>query len=174
MPMMIENFQRCMTLLLESEGGYVHDPKDPGGCTNMGVTKKMWEYFSKSEVSEEDMKNLTLNNVVPFYKELFWDAVKGDLLPTGIDYCVFDCAVNSGAYRSIKILQSVVGVQADGMMGDKTLAAVNSANRLNVIEDFNNKRIEFLSVLPTFNHFGRGWTARVNAVEDQSKGMSSA
>jgi len=140
----------------------------------MGVTKKMWEYFSKSEVSEEDMKNLTLSNVVPFYKELFWDAVKGDLLPTGIDYCVFDCAVNSGAYRSIKILQSIVGVQADGMMGDKTLAAVNSANRLNVIEDFNNKRIEFLSVLPTFNHFGRGWTARVNAVEDQSKGMSSA
>ena len=171
---MIENFQHCMTLLLESEGGYVHDVKDPGGCTNMGVTKKVWEYFCKRDASEADIKNLTRQDILPLYKELFWDAVKADLLPSGVDYCVFDCAVNSGVYRSVKILQTVVGVTADGVIGDKTIAAVNKADRLNLIEDFNDKRIEFLSILPTFNHFGRGWTARVNAVEDQSKGMSSA
>ena len=123
---MIENFKEALAHVLKSEGGYVNNPKDPGGMTNLGCTKTVWEEYVGHPVSEADMRALTPESVAPLYKRKYWDRVSGDDLPSGLDYAVFDAAINSGAGRAAKWLQEVVGVTADGSIGSGTLAAVAS------------------------------------------------
>ena len=115
---MEKNFSAALAHVLNSEGGFQDDPKDAGnklpdgrqGCTNLGVTQSTWESFVGHPVSREDMKRLTEERVARLYRHKYWDAVKADELPYGVDYLVFDFAINAGPGRAIKILQSVVGV----------------------------------------------------------------
>ena len=115
---MEKNFSAALANVLNSEGGFQDDPKDAGnklpdgrqGCTNLGVTQSTWESFVGHPVSREDMKRLTEERVARLYRHKYWDAVKADELPDGVDYLVFDFAINAGPGRAIKILQSVVGV----------------------------------------------------------------
>lgn len=162
---MITNFDFCLSHVLSSEGGYVNNPKDPGGMTNLGCTKATWEEYVGHPVSEKDMRNLTPADVSPLYKRKYWDKVSGDLLPTGLDYAVFDAAINSGPGRAAKWLQEVLGVKADGSIGPATLKAVEAYNLQQLIAQYNNKRLEFLESLPTFATFGRGWSSRVSSVQ---------
>jgi lysozyme family protein len=108
------NFDKSLVELLKHEGGYVNHPSDPGGRTNHGVTQDVWEDWIDHAVNEAEMKALTPNKVAPLYREMYWDRVKGDKLPSGVDYCVFDAAVNSGVSRAAKWLQTTVGAVADG------------------------------------------------------------
>ncbi|NDD52678.1 hypothetical protein EBZ39_02155 [bacterium] len=169
---MKQNFQTALAALLKHEGGFVNHPKDPGGITNLGVTKRVWEAFVGHEVDEQAMRSLTPEMVAPLYKQRYWDAVKGDDLPAGVDLCVFDCAVNSGAGRAIRLLQQTVGVKDDGLIGPATLAAVKGKPTQQTIEKFTDTRQRFLESLPTFGDFGRGWTRRVAEVEDESKKLA--
>ena len=123
---MIDNWQKSFELMLESEGGYGHHPSDPGGRTNLGVTQRVWEEWVGRESNEKEMRSLTPEMVKPLYKRKFWDACKCDELFTGIDYLVFDFAVNAGVGRSIKTLQSAVGTTPDGWIGPITMAAVEA------------------------------------------------
>ena len=91
---MKDNFVKCLTMLLKHEGGYVNHPRDPGGMTNLGVTKKVYERWIKRKVTEQEMKDLKPENVAPIYKVNYWDAVRGDDLPSGVDWAAFDWAVN--------------------------------------------------------------------------------
>ena len=118
------NFGRCLDMLLKHEGGFVNHPKDPGGMTNLGVTRATYEQFLGRAVTEDEMRALTPEDVAPVYKKDYWDKVKGDDLPSGVDWCVFDWAVNSGPARAAKALQLVVGATVDGAIGPKTLAQV--------------------------------------------------
>ena len=166
---MITNFDTCLDHILLSEGGFQKDERDPGnangGMTNLGCTKATWEEYVGHPVSEADMRNLTKADVKPLYKRKYWDKVSGDLLPAGLDYAVFDSAINSGPGRAAKWLQEVVGVTADGSIGPATLAAVEAYNLQQLIAQYNNKRLEFLESLPTFATFGRGWSNRVSSVQ---------
>ena len=110
------NFEKCLFLLLEHEGNFVNHPSDPGGMTNLGVTAANWAMWVGHPVNEKQMRALTPSDVAPFYKRKYWDAIRADELPNGLDYCVFDCAVNSGVGRAVKILQSCVGVNPDGCL----------------------------------------------------------
>ena len=110
----VENYDKCFELLLHYEGGFVNNPHDPGGMTNLGVTKKAWEAFIGREVDEEEMRALTPEVVGPFYKSHYWDKCHCDDLPAGVDAVVFDAAVNSGPGNAAKWLQHSVGVNADG------------------------------------------------------------
>ena len=101
----MSNFSECLKLVLHHEGGYVNHPKDPGGETNMGVTKRVYEEFGGTK----DMKDLEFEDVMPIYKKNYWDRVKADDLPAGLDLCVFDFGVNAGTGRAAKYLQSLVG-----------------------------------------------------------------
>ena len=92
---MHKNFDKCLSMLLHHEGGFVNHPKDPGGMTNLGVTKKVYEAWVGKEVNEETMRGLTFVDVAPLYKKKYWDRVRGDDLPSGVDWCAFDWAVNS-------------------------------------------------------------------------------
>jgi lysozyme family protein len=162
---MITNFDTCLDHILLSEGGFVNHPKDPGGMTNLGCTKATWEMFVGHSVSEKDMRNLTKDDVRPLYKRKYWDKVSGDLLPAGLDYAVFDAAINSGPGRAAKWLQELVGVTADGSIGPGTLAAVAAFSPSELISQYNDKRLQFLEALPTFAVFGKGWSNRVSSVQ---------
>jgi lysozyme family protein len=170
---MQSNFELCLAKMLAHEGGFVNHPQDPGGMTNLGVTKRVWEEWVGHEVDEKQMRALTPETVAPLYKRKYWDAIRADELVDGVDYCVFDVAVNSGVGRAIKFLQSCVGTAPDGGFGPATLAAVKKAEEdpTRLIELYCAKRLEFLQSLKTFETFGKGWSRRVAEVKDAALKM---
>ena len=163
---MQDNFEQCLALILKHEGGFVNHPKDPGGMTNLGVTKKVWEEWVGHPVDEAAMRALGPSDVAPLYKKNYWDKIKGDQLPAGVDYACFDLAVNSGVGRAAKTLQQAVGVSADGAIGPATLDAVEKADARSLATEICDLRLKFLQSLPTFATFGKGWTRRVSEVEE--------
>jgi lysozyme family protein len=162
---MRENFDACLAHLLKHEGGFVNHPSDPGGVTNLGVTQEVWEDWIDRTVSEENMRALTPSKVAPLYREMYWDRVKGDKLPAGVDYLVFDAAVNSGASRAAKWLQTTVGAVADGAIGEQTLKQVLLTNPQMLIDKYSSNRLAFLQRLSTWPTFGKGWERRVEEVK---------
>jgi lysozyme family protein len=167
------NFETCLAKMLAHEGGYVNHPQDPGGMTNLGVTKRVWEEWVGHEVDEKQMRALTPQIVAPLYKRKYWDAIRGDELVSGVDYVVFDVAVNSGPGRAIKILQDCVGATVDGGFGPGTLAAVKVAESdpKKLINLYCDKRLEFLMSLKNFVTFSRGWINRVADVRESAIAM---
>jgi lysozyme family protein len=158
---MKENYDHCLEMILHHEGGYVNHPKDPGGETNLGVTKRVWEEHGGTK----DMKDLTVEDVAPIYKKSYWDRVKGDELPAGLDLCVFDFGVNAGTGRAAKYLQNLVGATADGAIGPATLRTVNAYVQVEglgaTIDAYQSARQGYYEKLSTFETFGKGWTRRV-------------
>tara|TARA_E500000331_G_scaffold342625_1_gene376458 strand:+ start:664 stop:1176 length:513 start_codon:yes stop_codon:yes gene_type:complete len=160
---MIHNYEKCLEIILHHEGGYVNHPKDPGGETNMGVTKRVYEEWGGTK----DMKDLTFEDVAPIYKKNYWDRVKGDDLSSGLDLCIFDFGVNAGTGRAAKFIQKMIGVTADGGIGPQTLRALGIYEEevggvAEVIKEYQIRRQEYYESLSTFKTFGRGWTRRVN------------
>jgi len=170
---MQSNYDKCLKAILHHEGGYVNHPKDPGGETNLGVTKRVYIEHGGTK----DMKDLTVEDVAPIYKKGYWDKMKGDDLPGGLDLCVFDFGVNAGPGRSAKYLQTMIGTVADGGIGPNTLKAVEayvSEHGINKsIENFQESRQGYYEKLSTFETFGRGWTRRVTETTDLAKTMTS-
>ena len=160
--MSIENFKTCLNMLLEHEGGFVNHPSDPGGMTNLGVTKAVYDKFINRESTEEEMRALTPIEVAPIYKKNYWDRGRCDDLPSGVDWSVFDWGVNSGVGRSAKALQRIVGVTADGGIGPMTLKAVANFEHKDIIVKMHSTRQQFYESLSTFKTFGKGWTRRNN------------
>jgi len=170
---MKQNFDAALKAILHHEGGFVNHPSDPGGMTNLGVTKKVWEEWVGHEVDEKAMRALTPELVGPMYKAKYWDKIKGDDLPEGVDYAVFDAAVNSGPGRAAKWLQSCVGVEPDGGIGPKTLAAVAAFDPKELVEDYAKRRLSFLMDLPHWGTFGKGWGRRVAEVQNTASSMTA-
>ena len=170
---MKDNFEESLAHVLKHEGGYVDHPKDPGGATNLGCTKKVWEEWVGHEVTKDDIKALTIADVSPLYKQRYWDKCRGDDLPRGVDFAVFDLAINSGVGRASKLLQRAVGVAADGAIGPATLAAVADANPRELATKICELRLAFLQALPTWETFGKGWGRRVKETEKTAFNMAS-
>jgi lysozyme family protein len=172
---MNSNFALCLKHLLMHEGGYVNHPSDPGGITNLGVTARVWEEWVGHPVDEKQMHALTPTLVAPLYRRKYWDACRADELISGLDYAVFDVAVNSGVGCAIKLLQSCVGATPDGGYGSITAALVKKAEQedpIRLIELYCAKRLEFLESLKTFPVFGKGWSRRVAEVKSDSLAMA--
>lgn len=165
---MKKNFRAALRLVLMHEGGYVDHPLDPGGATNMGITRRtlaMWRGISPwRDLPKTEVRALTRREAGRIYRARYWEAVAADALPSGIDYAVFDYAVNSGVTRAVKALQHVVGVAADGTAGPKTLDAVRLHDSETIIRNLIRRRLSFLQRLRSWKTFGRGWTSRVNGV----------
>ena len=169
---MKDNFEKCYALVIANEGGFVDHPKDPGGMTNLGVTKANWEAFLNRSVTEAEMRALTPNAVKDFYKSMYWDKIRGDQLPAGMDYAAFDFAVNSGVSRAARYLQRIAGVLDDGVIGPKTLEAIKVRDPEQTVQALCDMRLDFLKRLPTFETFGKGWSRRVAEVKDKASGMA--
>ena len=170
---MQENYQQCLEMILHHEGGYVNHPKDPGGETNLGVTKRVYQEHGGTK----DMKDLLVEDVAPIYKKGYWDRMKGDELPGGLDLCVFDFGVNAGPGRAAKYLQTQIGTIADGGIGPNTLKKLNEYVDVNGIENTIKKyqatRQDYYESLSTFSTFGKGWTRRVDETTELAMSMIS-
>ena len=169
---MAENgFERADKKVSIHEGGYVNHPKDPGGATYKGVIQRVYDSFRKAKgLSTRSVKNLTEKERLEIYRTRYWDAIKGDKLPPGIDYVVYDGAVNSGPIQSVKWLQRALGSnytgKVDGLVGPETLRALDAlSNHDRLVAKICELRLNFLKALKTFPTFGRGWTNRVNDVK---------
>ena len=168
----MSNFDECLKLILHHEGGYVNHPKDPGGETNLGVTKRVYEEWGGTK----NMKDLTVEDVAPIYKKNYWDRVKADQIPEGLNLCVFDWAVNSGTGRAAKKLQGMIGTTVDGGIGPNTLKALkiycDTEGVEAAISKYTEIRQKFYEGLSTFDTFGRGWTRRNQETELEAYKMA--
>ena len=166
---MSNKFSEALEVILHHEGGYVNHPKDPGGETNLGVTKRVYEEFG----GEKEMKDLTKEDVEPIYKKNYWDRVKGDDLPEGLDLMIFDFAVNAGTGRAAKFIQRLVNTTVDGGIGPNTLGKIKEYVVTYGIEEtitsYALMRQNYYESLSTFDTFGRGWTRRVSEVTEKAK-----
>ncbi len=159
-----ETFNSALKEVLKHEGGFVNHPADPGGATNKGITIATYRKWVDRDGTVDDLKKITDAQVAKVYRSVYWNAVKGDELQSGLDYAVFDFAVNSGPNRAAKYLQAVVGVAQDGKIGPKTIEAANVRDPSKVINELCDRRQAFLKALKTFPTFGKGWTRRVAEV----------
>lgn len=167
------NFGKSLSMVLVHEGGYVNDPHDPGGATNKGVTQAVYDSWRKSHGKPvQSVRSLTAEELAGIYKLLYWDRIRGDDLPSGVDYAVFDFAVNSGVHRAAKYLQAVVGAAGDGIIGGGTLAATERFGAKAAINALCNKRMGFLRGLKIFWRFGKGWSRRVEDVRVAALSMA--
>ncbi|TWH28919.1 glycoside hydrolase family 108 protein [Aminobacter sp. J15] len=173
---MDRNFQRALPLVLKHEGGFVNHPADPGGATNKGVTLASFRAYVKPNGTVDDLKAITDAQVATVYYRHYWSAVNAQALPSGIDYAVFDFAVNSGPARAAKYLQAVLGVAQDGRVGPQTIAAAEKANARDVIDALCDNRLAFLKRIKNngklmWETFGKGWSRRVEDVRKTAQLM---
>lgn len=161
-------FELCLSEVLRHEGGYVDHPADPGGATNMGITRKTlarWRNVSPWwDLPKSAVQGLTRSEAARIYQAGYWNLCRAGDLPAGIDLALFDYAVNSGPDRAVKGLQTVLGVVTDGLVGPLTIGAAARADARTVINALCDRRLGFLRALSTFAIFGRGWTSRVASI----------
>lgn len=168
---MDRNFERALPLVLKHEGGFVNHPKDPGGATNKGVTIATFRRYVKADGTVADLKAISDEQVATVYYRHYWSAVNAQALPSGVDYAVFDFAVNSGPSRAVKFLQKVLGVTQDGRVGPKTIEAAKGLSANWIVEQLCDARLAWLKTLKTWPAFGKGWTNRVRDVRDDARKM---
>lgn len=171
---MDRNFARTLALVLVHEGGYVDHPADPGGATNKGITLATFRRYVKPGGTKDDLRRLTVEQAATCYRRQYWDAVLGAELPDGVDFAVFDFAVNSGPSRAVKYLQSVVGATPDGRIGPMTLAAVRAFSAVAVVNSLCDRRMGFLRRLKHWPTFKNGWTRRVSETRQSALEMLAA
>ncbi|MFG1409493.1 glycoside hydrolase family 108 protein [Xanthobacter sp. VTT E-85241] len=171
--MAASSFTAALARVLVHEGGYSNHPDDPGGPTNKGVIQRVYDAYRQSKnLPKRSVKQLAEAELQEIYRRQYWDAVRADELPVGIDYVVFDGAVNSGPAQSLKWLQRALGVPADGAIGAVTLtAAAACADRATLVDGVCDRRLAMLKSLSTFKVFGVGWSRRVADVRRDGQAM---
>jgi lysozyme family protein len=167
------NYETSLKRVLAHEGGYTDDPRDPGGATNWGITIFDARMYWKRDATAEDVKAMPLDVAKRIYKSKYWDAMRCDELPAGVDYAVFDFGVNSGISRSLKFLEGIASVPVDGKADDTLIRTVANMPAKPVITELCNKRLVFLQGLKTWPVFGNGWGRRVAEVKDAAIVMAS-
>jgi lysozyme family protein len=167
-------FEDCLAFVLEEEGGYSDMPGDPGGATNMGVTRATLSAWRGKPVSKDEVISLEREEAAGIYKAHYWNAIGGDYLPAGLDLALFDDAVNSGPRQAVRDLQRALNVPADGIIGPITLAAIEAATLAELVGGLCAARKARLASLPQFSRFGRGWTRRIQRAERQALALAKS
>ena len=169
---MKENYESALAHVLKSEGLWSDNPQDPGGATMKGITLSVYREWKRNpHISKEELRVIPDEEVYNLYKELYWNNVQGDYLPAGVDYAVFDSAVNMGVGRAAKLIQEAVGVTADGVLGPASVSAIQKTDPKELIEKFSALKESFYRSLKTFPTFGKGWLNRVAEVKTFSESM---
>ena len=168
---MKDNFEACLVEVLKHEGLWSDHPADPGGATMMGITLRTYSAWLGRDATKDELRNIPMEHVREIYKSLYWDKVRGDELPRGVDLCLFDYAVNSGPRRAVVVAQEAVGATPDGVLGPKTLWAIQKADPATLLGEVCQRRLNFLQSLPIWATFGKGWGRRVKEVEAMGRKM---
>ena len=173
--MAASSYGEALARLLVHEGGNDDDPRDPGGRTSRGILQREWDAWRRTRPGlPTDVWRAPQDQVEAIYRQKYWDALRCDDLPAGVDYAVFDYGVNSGIGRAAKVLQRLVGTAVDGEVGPDTIAAAARANAGKLIEAICDERLAFLQGLRTWPTFGKGWTRRVREVRAAALAMNAA
>ncbi|GGF53266.1 hypothetical protein GCM10007301_10920 [Azorhizobium oxalatiphilum] len=164
--MVASSFDAALSRVLVHEGGYSNHPADPGGPTMRGVIQRVYDaYRTGKGLNRRPVRQIEAAEIREIYRTQYWDAVRADDLPAGLDYVVFDGAVNSGPGQSAKWLQRGLGLGADGQVGAVTLAAARASTDLpGLVEAICDRRLAMLKSLSTWPVFGAGWGRRVAEV----------
>lgn len=149
------NFEQSFERLIGHEGGYSNNPADPGGETNFGISKRAYPM--------ENIRGMTLARAKTIYLRDYWGPAGCDAVPDGLKFDLFDMAVNSGVTTAIRTLQNAVGATADGIIGPKTLQAINSMPAPRLVARFNGWRLAFMANTTQWDKFSRGWARRIAA-----------
>jgi lysozyme family protein len=171
---MADRFLSCLDVVLGYEGGFVDDPRDPGGATNFGVTRGTLGHWLGRVATVHEVRDLQRETAAEIYRAHFWHVVGCDQLPAGVDLILFDCAVNQGTTFAGRTLQTALGINADGIVGPRTIAAAQSDNPARLIRCISALRRERYVSLPTFDRFGRGWLRRLDTVTAKAIGLTTA
>jgi lysozyme family protein len=169
--MAAHNFRKAMKPLLAHEGGFSNHPRDRGGATMKGVIQRVYDGYRRGRSLEPQSVQLISDaELMDIYKRDYWDKVRGDDLPAGVDYCVFDGAVNSGPGQAAKWLQRALRMpQIDGNVGDATIDRARETEAIALIDSICDQRLAFMQRLDNWDAFGKGWTIRVRDVRRLSK-----
>lgn len=167
--MSAENFRQSLAFTLQYEGGKVDDKNDPGGRTNQGITQRVYDEYRKDKrLSLQDVYLMSNDERDAIYRVHYWEKAGCDFLPAGVDYAVFDYAVNSGVGRAVKTLQVICGLkgsQVDGGFGPTTRLVVTEYvamhGETSLSDEICAQRVAFLKTLPAYARYGRGWSRRV-------------
>lgn len=170
---MLCNFGKCHAITAVWEGGWSDNKKDRGGKTMYGITQATLSAWLGRPATVTEIRSLTKDEALAIYRKNYWDRVSGDTLPAGIDLMVYDWGVNSGPKRAVVALQSILGVEPDGWIGEKTMKAMAGLNARGIINKLYERRMAFLRGIGAeqWDEFGKGWTNRVNDVRAKALAM---
>jgi lysozyme family protein len=173
--MAASSYDEALRRLLAHEGGYGNHPSDPGGPTNFGITLADYRRYVKADATAADVKAMKVEHAKAIYRSKYWNALRCDALPAGVDYAVFDYGVNSGIGRSGKVLRRVLGLADDSyLVTPAVLAAVSKRSSRELVIGICNERLRFLKGLRTWPVFGDGWARRVGEVKSAALTMADA
>lgn len=171
--MAASSYDGALARLIAHEGGYVNHPNDPGGPTKYGITLAVYRENGHPGATAQDVQAMTQAEARAIYRRRYWDVLRGDDLPAGLDYAVFDYGVNSGPARAAKALQRLLGVTVDGRIGPVTLTAVRGRDAADLVGRLCDERLGFLKGLGTWPTFGAGWTRRVSDVRTAALALAA-
>jgi lysozyme family protein len=167
-----ENFETALRHILEFEGGYVDHPNDPGGATNLGITRETLARYRGRPVSKAEVRGLDIDTAREIYRRFYWDALRCDEMPAGIDLALFDGGVNQGPGRAARLLQAALKVGVDGIIGPVTLGAARSAEPSELLDEFMARRMRAYGRLTSlFRTFGLGWSRRLMAAHSAAQAL---
>ena len=162
--------ERLIPFILKWEGGYVNDKYDKGGATNKGITISTFRHFYGSKMTVEDLQNITDEQWEKIFLVGFWRPFRADDIKSQsiANICV-DWAWASGTTTAIRQVQKILGVTADGIVGDITIGAINKCDAEDLFNRIKKARIDFVNAIvrnnPTQARFSRGWVNRINDIE---------
>ena len=164
---MADAFDTCLAFTLRAEGGYVDNPADPGGATNMGITLATYrEWSDNPDLGAAQVQDMSVRIARAIYRSLYWNPLRADALPVGVDLSVFDMGVNAGNWRSARLLQRAIGFtgdEVDGCVGPETLGAAANYDPRTLVNDLADRQADFYKSLTDFDTFGAGWLNRTEA-----------
>ena len=162
---MNKSYEVSLQRLLQHEGGYTNDPRDPGGPTNFGITIVDYRKYVKSDANAADIRDMRIDDAKTIYRSKYWDVLRCDELPAGVDYVIFDYGVNSGVARSGKVLRRALGLSdRSNVVTDAVIEATRAVDAKVLIDTICDERLRFLQTLKTWPAFGKGWSHRVAEV----------
>ncbi len=170
--MAASSYDEALRRLLAHEGGYSNDARDPGGPTNFGITLADYRRYLKPDADAADVRAMGVEDAKAIYRAHYWNLMRCDELAAGLDYALFDYAVNSGVGRAAKVLARLLGLPDDGRMSDAVIAAAGAAPASELIAQLCDERLAFLKGLRTWPVFGAGWGRRVAEVRAAALAMA--
>lgn len=163
------DFRRALKVVLRNEGGFVWDPADRGGATNLGITQRTYdEWLLRHDRASRSVEHITEDEAGAIYWSAYWSAAYCDKMPWPLSLLHFDASVNHGPHEAAKLLQRALGVPVDGIIGPLTLSRCAPAGPRDCFRYLLERAFHYRAIAhgdPTQQKFlAGGWLARLEVL----------